>query len=75
MMNKEYDYELIFDDEVQVEVDYEEQTVRFFNNKTCTTYTCGTAAKDLRKLKNYLQKIELNRDSVMFNFLARGFAV
>jgi hypothetical protein len=32
-MKENFDYELIFDDEGQVEVDYDEQIVRYTNNK------------------------------------------
>lgn len=51
-MKENFDYELIFDDEGQVEVDYTEQIVRYTNKNTYKEYILQSAA--MNRLQTHL---------------------
>ena len=67
------DYELIFDDDGQIEIDREQQTIRF-TNKT-STYSYLATAKGLQKLKGQLKRLECINFMMLFKALQQEFAV
>lgn len=72
-MKENFDYELIFDDDGQIEIDREEQIIRF-TNKT-STYSYLSTEKGLQKLKGQLKRLEYINFMMLFKSLQQEFAV
>lgn len=63
-MKENFDYELIFDDEGQVELDYNEQIVRYTNNNVYKEYIMASAAMTRSQTLLFMKNCLLQKGQV-----------